>query len=137
MLYIRNQFPCKRKNIYERDWINFDQENLILDYFEEDLNSIIKKEQATVNLSFQIFLTKIKFILDKYDPLKKVSGYFKTWSSYPIGVPHLCTYWCTLVLWFMDKVKIFFQCIAYVLLILNSIMHWLKYTHCKMSINRT
>ena len=46
MLYIGNQFPCKRKNIYERDWINFEQENFILDNFEEDLNSIIKKEQG-------------------------------------------------------------------------------------------
>ena len=85
MLYIGNQFPCKRKNIYERDWINFDQENFILDYFEEDLNSTIKKEQAKVNLSFQIFLTKINFILHKYDPLKKFRVTLKHGVANPLG----------------------------------------------------
>ena len=53
--------------------IGIDQENLILDYLEEDWNSVIKNEQASINLSFQSFLGKIHFILDKHAPLKKVS----------------------------------------------------------------
>ena len=46
-------------NIYGRDWTNFDQENFILDYLAEDWNSIIEKEQASVNLSFKVFLVKL------------------------------------------------------------------------------
>ena len=66
--------PLGRKsNIYERDWPNFDQENFIIDYLTEQWNSINKKKQASVNFSFQSFLSKINFILDKHAPLKKVS----------------------------------------------------------------
>ena len=39
--------------------------NFILHYVAEGRNSVIKKEQASVNLSFQRFLTKISFVLDK------------------------------------------------------------------------
>ena len=63
----------KKSNVYERKWTNFDGENFILDYLEEDWNSSTKKEQVSVNLSFQSFLRKLNFILDKYASLKKVS----------------------------------------------------------------
>ena len=63
----------KKSNVYERKWTNFDGENFILDYLEEDWNSGTKKEQVSVNLSFQSFLRKLNFILDKYASLKKVS----------------------------------------------------------------
>ena len=42
-------------------------------YLAEDWNSVTKKEQASANLSFQSFLSKISFILNKYAPLKEVS----------------------------------------------------------------
>lgn len=47
-------------------------ENLILNYFSEDWNNIIKK-YANVNLSFENFLNKINIIPNKNAPLKKVS----------------------------------------------------------------
>ena len=62
-----------KSDIYERVWDNFDQENFILDYLARDFSSVIKKEQAGVNLSFQSFLIKPSFTLHKYVPLKKVS----------------------------------------------------------------
>ena len=46
----------------------------------------------------------------------------------PIGVPLYCSIW--------KKLKIFFQCITYFLLILNSVMYWLKYIPCKISIQQ-
>ena len=46
-----------KSNIYERDWTN--QENFSLNNLAEDWNSILNKEQASVNLSFQSFLSKI------------------------------------------------------------------------------
>ena len=63
----------KKSNIYERKLTNFDGENFILDYLEEVWNSSTKKKQVSINLSFQSFLRKLNFILDKYASLKKVS----------------------------------------------------------------
>ena len=40
-----------KSNIYERDWNNFDQENLILDYFAVDWAGIIKSEK--IDFSFE------------------------------------------------------------------------------------
>ena len=57
----------------------------------------------------------------------------KFWVTLKHGEPHWCTYWCTLLLQYLDKVKVSFQCITYLLLILNSNMHWLKYIWCKTS----
>ena len=80
-----SNLPLGRKsNIYERDYeTNFDQENFVLDYSAEDWNSIIKKEKVSINLSFQSFLSKINFILDKYVPLKKVSKHKVKFKSKP------------------------------------------------------
>ena len=38
---------------------------LFLTYLAEDKNSVIRKEQASVNIYLQSFLSKISFILDK------------------------------------------------------------------------
>ena len=46
--------PSNKSNIYERDWSNFVQENLILEYFSVDWNSLINNDND-VNLSFKIF----------------------------------------------------------------------------------
>ena len=66
-----NSLLGSQSNFCEWDWTKFDTENFILDYLAEDKNSITKKGQANVNLSFQIFLNKINFILDKYTTSKK------------------------------------------------------------------
>ena len=60
----------------------------------------------------------------------------KFWVTLKHSVPHWCTYWCTLLLQYLDKVKIFSQCIIYLLSILISNMHWLKYIWCKISIEQ-
>ena len=78
-----NSLLGRKSNIYERDWIDIDQENFILDYLAEDWNSIIKKEEASINLSFQSFLSKINFISDKYAPLKKISKHMLKFKSKP------------------------------------------------------
>ena len=83
----------------------------------------------------------ISFTRGKDFPISKLKRYSnddvgKKRVTIKLGVPHWCPYWCTLVLRFLDKVNIFFQCIAYFLLILHSNMHWLSYTQCKMCINR-
>ena len=61
--------------------------------------------------------------------LKHGESHFGTSLVYLIGVPLHCSI-C------MDKVKITFQCITYLLLILNCNMHWLKYIRCKISIRQ-
>ena len=58
-----------KPNINERDWTKLDQDNFLLDYLEEDWNSIVKKEQASH--FFKVFWIK-STILDKHYPLKKV-----------------------------------------------------------------
>ena len=79
-----NSHLGSKSNIYKRDSTKLDQENCTtLDYLAEDWNSVIKKEEGGVNLSFQSFLSKINFIFDKYVPLKKVSKHKLKFKSKP------------------------------------------------------
>ena len=66
---------------------NSDQENFILDYFSKDWNNDIKEEHANVNLSFENFLHKITYILNKYSPIKKVSKQKLKFKSKPWITP--------------------------------------------------
>ena len=66
-----NSSPPK-SNIYEREWNNFDQKNLILDYCAVDWADIIKSEKKNLHFSFKYFLKKFNLILDKNLPLKKL-----------------------------------------------------------------
>ena len=59
-------------NIFERDWFNFDQENVILDYLSVDWENLIKSINGNVDQSFVSFMTKFNSMLDLYAPLKKV-----------------------------------------------------------------
>ena len=83
---ISNSPLGSKSNVYERDRTNFDQENFILDDLAECWNSVFEKEQASKNLSFQSFLCKINFILDKFVLLKRFSQHklkfkIKPWIS--------------------------------------------------------
>ena len=79
-----NSHLGSKSNIYKRDSTKLDQENCTtLDYLAEDWNSVIKKEEGGVNLSFQNFHSKINFIFDKYVPLKKVSKHKLKFKSKP------------------------------------------------------
>ena len=74
-IILRNIFsnpPSNKSNIYERDWSNFVQENLILEYFSVDWNSLINNDND-VNLSFKIFLKRINAILDNHASLRKIT----------------------------------------------------------------
>ena len=65
--------PLSNKSkIYERDWSNFDQENLILDYFSIDWNETLKIEEQNINYSTEIFLNEINDLLDNFAPFKKI-----------------------------------------------------------------
>ena len=67
-----NSSPPK-SNIYKRDWNNFDQKNLILDYLAVDWADIIKSEKKNIDFSFECFFKKFNLILGKYLPLKKLT----------------------------------------------------------------
>ena len=58
--------------------------------------------------------------------LHHLSGYFKTWGT---SLIYLLMYPCIVV---FGQAKGFFQCIIYLLLILNSNMYWLTYIWCKL-----
>ena len=58
-----------KSNIYERDWSQFDRENLILDYFSVDWEDLLKIDELNADNSTKIYLDKISVLLDTYAPL--------------------------------------------------------------------
>ena len=68
--------PSSNKSkIFERNWSNFKQENFTLDYFSIDWKALLKIEQQNINLSLEIYLSKINSLLDTHALLKKTSKY--------------------------------------------------------------
>ena len=53
--------------------LNFDQENLILDYLAVDRAGAIKSKEKIVDFVFECFLKKFNLIHDKYLPLKRLT----------------------------------------------------------------
>ena len=47
--------PSNKSNYFERDWSNFNQENVILDYFSVDWKNVINLQRHDVNHSLQNF----------------------------------------------------------------------------------
>ena len=47
--------PSNKSSIYERDWSNFDQENVIVDYFRINWNETLKTEEENIDYSTEIF----------------------------------------------------------------------------------
>ena len=45
----------------------------LLDYFDIDWNAILQTNTNNVNLSMEIFMTKVNELLDKYMPLRKLT----------------------------------------------------------------
>lgn len=68
---------------FERDWIRFNQENFILNYFPTDCTDILKIEQGKVNCSLEIFFNRINYLLDCHAPLKNVNKYKLRLKSKP------------------------------------------------------
>lgn len=54
--------------MFERDCLNFDQENFILDNFSIDWNSALKLDRKNIDYSTESFPNKI----NNYCPLKKI-----------------------------------------------------------------
>ena len=62
--------PSNKSNICERVWSNFVQENVILDYFSVDWNSLINNDKD-LNLSFNNFLRESMLFQITMHPLEK------------------------------------------------------------------
>ena len=67
--------PSNKANIFERDWSNFNQENVILDYVSVGWDVAPKLDEQNVNYSTESFLNKINSLLSNYTPLKKINMY--------------------------------------------------------------
>ena len=52
---ILSDSPSNKSNIYERGCSNFDQENFILDYFNNDWDKTLKIEEQNNDYSTEIF----------------------------------------------------------------------------------
>ena len=65
--------PPNKANIFESDWLNFDQENFILDYFSIDWDIALKLDEQNVNYSTESFVNKINSLLSNYAPFKKIN----------------------------------------------------------------
>ena len=62
----------KKANIFERDCLNFDQQNFILDNFAIDWNCALKLDEQNVDYSTESFPNKSNLLLSNYCPLKKI-----------------------------------------------------------------
>ena len=64
-----------KSNIYESDWSQFDEENVILDYYLVDREVLLKIDELNADNSTKIYLDKINMLLDTYAPLKRINKY--------------------------------------------------------------
>ena len=70
-----------KSNIYEKDWLKFDQENFILDCFSVDWENFLKINLLNADNSTQMLLNKINSLL-----INKLIN--KSWnSSLNLGQP--------------------------------------------------
>ena len=64
---------CNKSSILERDWSKFNNENFILDYFNETWSEILQLDQHNANLSMDSYLDHMNAILDIHAPYKTVN----------------------------------------------------------------
>ena len=57
-------------NIYEKDWLKFDRENFILNYFSIYWKDLLKIDNLNPDNSTRMYLDQINILLDTYAPLK-------------------------------------------------------------------
>ena len=62
-----------KSNIYERDWWIFYRQNFIIDYFSVDWDGLLKIDELNGNNSIQIYLNKIKMLLNTSALLKRLT----------------------------------------------------------------
>ena len=51
-----------KSNIYEKDWVKYDWENFILDYFSVDLEDLLKIDELNSDNSTQMCWDKINML---------------------------------------------------------------------------
>ena len=62
-----------KSNIYERDWWIFYRQNFIIDYFSVDWDGLLKIDELNGDNSIQIYLNKIKMLLNTSALLKRLT----------------------------------------------------------------
>ena len=62
-----------KSNIYERDWWIFYRQNFIIDCFSVDWDGLLKIDELNGNNSIQIYLNKIKMLLNTSALLKRLT----------------------------------------------------------------
>ena len=66
---------CDKSNLYDRDQLNFDRENFILDDFPVDLEDFLKIDELNPDNSTQMYLDKINMHIDICAPLKRINKF--------------------------------------------------------------
>ena len=61
-----------KSNIYQREWLNFDRENVTIMYFSVDCEDLLKIDHLNTDNSTQMYLNGINMFLDTYVPLKEL-----------------------------------------------------------------
>ena len=73
-LLIKKSFKYKNsKNIFVRDWKNFDEENFLLDFLASDWDTILALENKDPNFSFDSFFKQLSGLLNRYVPTRKLT----------------------------------------------------------------
>ena len=67
---ILRQFKSK---IYERNWLKFDCENFILEYFSFEWEDFLKIDELNADNVTQMYLNKINMLLDTYAALRRIN----------------------------------------------------------------
>ena len=67
--------PSSKSNYFERDWSNFNRQNVILDYFSVNWKNVINLEKNDVNRSLQSFFDSVNDLLKRHAAYKKVKKY--------------------------------------------------------------
>ena len=65
------------------EWLKFDQENFILDYFDTDWSDILNLNEKNVDLTTINFLNAMNSLLDKYASFKKITEYKLKFTTKP------------------------------------------------------
>ena len=72
ILNISGNISSNKNNIYEREWLKFDQKNFILVCFSIDWEDLLKIDKLNAENSTKMYLDIINMLLDTYAPLKKI-----------------------------------------------------------------
>ena len=65
------------------DWLKFDQENFLLDYFSVDWENLLKSNELIADNSTQMYSDQITMLSDTYALLKTMNKYKLKFSCKP------------------------------------------------------